>query len=70
MYEFQIRCVDSSWDGGVVHTILGHFDLDIDFWSKGYLHMCPRMGFLQTLHINNSLCTNYENVFIELDSQE
>ena len=24
--------VDSSWDGGVVHTILGHFDLDIDFW--------------------------------------
>ena len=21
-----------------------------------------------TLHINNSLCTNYENVFIELDS--
>ena len=23
---------DSSWDGGVVHTILGHFDLDIDFW--------------------------------------
>ena len=25
-------CVDSSWDGGVVHTILGHFDLNIDFW--------------------------------------
>ena len=23
---------DSSWDGGVVHTILSHFDLDIDFW--------------------------------------
>ena len=25
-------CVDSSWDGGVVHTIFGHFDLNIDFW--------------------------------------
>ena len=23
---------DSSWDGGVVHTILSHFDFDIDFW--------------------------------------
>ena len=23
---------DSSLDGGVVHTILSHFDLDIDFW--------------------------------------
>ena len=23
---------DSSWDGGVVHTIVSHFDLDIDFW--------------------------------------
>ena len=23
---------DSSLDGGVVHTILCHFDLDIDFW--------------------------------------
>ena len=23
---------DSSWDAGVVHTILSHFDLDIDFW--------------------------------------
>ena len=32
MKESQIWCVDSSWDGGVVHTILGHFDLDIDFW--------------------------------------
>ena len=31
MLEFQIWCVDSSWDGGVVHTILGQFDLDIDF---------------------------------------
>ena len=32
IYESHIWCVDSSWDGGVVHTILGHFDLDIDFW--------------------------------------
>ena len=23
---------DSSWDGGVVHTILSHFDFDIYFW--------------------------------------
>ena len=36
--------------------------------TKGYFHLCPRMDFLQTLHINNSLYTNYENVFIELDS--
>ena len=36
--------------------------------TKGYFHMCPRMDFLQTLHITNSLYTNYENVFIELDS--
>ena len=34
MQEFQIWCVDSSLDGGVVHTILGHFDLDIDFWPN------------------------------------
>ena len=32
MSEFQIWFVDSSWDGGVVHTILDDFDLDIDFW--------------------------------------
>ena len=25
-------CVESSWNGVVVHTILGHFDLEIDFW--------------------------------------
>ena len=31
VYESQILCVDSSWDGRVVHTILGHFDLD--FWT-------------------------------------
>ena len=36
--------------------------------SKGYFHLCPRMDFLQTLHISNSLYTIYENVFIELDS--
>ena len=32
MKESQIWYVDSSWDGGVVHTVLGHFYLDIDFW--------------------------------------
>ena len=32
MKESQIWGGDSSWDGGVVHTILCHFDLDIDFW--------------------------------------
>ena len=40
----------------------------LNFWGKGYFHLCPRIDFLQTLHINNSLYTNYENVFIELDS--
>ena len=30
-YESQIWCVDFSWDGGVLHTVLGHLDLDIDF---------------------------------------
>ena len=35
---------------------------------KGYFYLCPCMDFLQTLHITNSLYTNYENVFIELDS--
>ena len=29
MYESQIWCFDSSWDGGVVNIILGHFDKDI-----------------------------------------
>ena len=37
-------------------------------YIKGYFHLCPTMCFLKTLHINNSLYTNYENVFIELDS--
>ena len=40
------------------------------FFKKGYFHLCPLMDFLQTLRINNSLYTNYENVFIESDSQE
>ena len=43
---------------------------DNTFGAKGYFHLCPRMDFLQTLHINNSLYTNYENVFIEFDSWE
>ena len=38
--------------------------------AKGYFHLCPRMDFFQTLHVSNSLYTNYENVFIELDSLE
>ena len=42
-----------------------HFNFEI---VKGYFHLCPRMDFLQTLQINNSLYTNYENVFVELDS--
>ena len=40
----------------------------LELAAKGYFYLCPRMDFLQTLHINNSLYTNYENVFIELDS--
>ena len=35
--------------------------------NLGYLHLCPRMDFLLTLRNNDSLYTNYENVFIELD---
>ena len=35
---------------------------------KGVLSSVPRHGFSSNLHINNSLYTNYENVFIELDS--
>ena len=35
---------------------------------KGHFHLCPRMDVLQTLHINNTLYTYYENVFISLDS--
>ena len=29
--ESQIWGVDFSWNGGMVHTIMSHFDLDIDF---------------------------------------
>ena len=32
MQESQNWCVDFSLDCGMVHTILGHFGLDIDFW--------------------------------------
>ena len=42
--------------------------VDCETATKGYFHLCPCMDFLQTLHINNSLYTNYENVFIEIDS--
>ena len=28
-YEFQIVCVNASWNGGVSQTILGHCDLDL-----------------------------------------
>ena len=37
-------------------------------FRKEYFHLCQRMDFLQSLHINKSLYTNYENVFIDLDS--
>ena len=51
------------------HDLLSCFSsLPISVLRKGYFHLCPRMDFLQFLHINNSLYTNYENVFIELDS--
>ena len=36
MQVSQIGCFDSSCDGGVVHTILDHFDLDIDFWPHRF----------------------------------
>ena len=32
MQESQIWYLDSTWDGRVVYSILGHFDFDIDFW--------------------------------------
>ena len=28
---YYLLCVDLSWGGGVIHTILGHFDLGVDF---------------------------------------
>ena len=46
-----------------LETIIGG-----NIWWKGYLHLCPRMDFLQTLHNIDSLYTNYENVWIESDS--
>ena len=56
-------------DGETTNSLIRKRRLTYDsFWInklKGYFHLCPRMDFLQTLHINNSLYTNYENVFIE-----
>ena len=52
----------------VVYITICILHCEEDFFSKGYFHLCPRMDFLQTLHINNSFYTNYENAFIELDS--
>ena len=26
----NLVCVNASWDGGVLHTIFGHCDLDLD----------------------------------------
>ena len=51
-----------------IQQVLNSDFLKFRILEKGYFHLCPRMNFLQTLHINNSLYTNYENVFIELDS--
>ena len=57
MEESQIWYVDSSWDGGVVHTILGHFDLDIDFlshfWVNRVLSISP---ILQLTFLKCVLC--------------
>ena len=57
MQESQIWCVDSSWDGGVVPTILGHFDLDIDFWPHFQVYrvwsISPR---LQLTFLKSVLC--------------
>ena len=33
-YEFQIWFVDSSWDVGVVNTILSHFDIDFYYFRS------------------------------------
>ena len=53
---------------GMLRMCIWKFDDEIFFFDKGYLHLCPRMDFLPTLHISDSLYANYENVFIELDS--
>ena len=68
-----LRLKQSSGGGGWFQSDYEDYP---SFWSrlanylilKGYFHLCPRMDFLQTLHIINSLYTNHENVFIELDS--
>ena len=51
----------------LVSLKLEHYTKECEF-RKGYLHLCPRMDFLLTLHNNDSLYTNYKNVCIELDS--
>ena len=57
MQESQIWCVDSSWDGGAVTTILGHFDIDIDFWPHFQVYrvwsISPR---LQLTFLKSVLC--------------
>ena len=48
---------------GVFKGKIGSADYHTDMiCEKGYFHLCPRMDFLQTLHIIHSLYTNYENV--------
>ena len=48
MYESQIWCVDSYWDGGVVHTILGHFYLNIDFWPHSRFLCLEHISYITT----------------------
>ena len=59
---FETTCTITMSD--FISLLFGPF---IEVLSNGHFHLCPRMDFLQTLHIDNSLYTNYENVFIELD---
>ena len=54
LFEVGIWCVDLSWDGGEVHTIWGHFGLDmtsdiismfpclehISYITNNFLQMC------------------------------
>ena len=56
----------------ISNTVNMYIIIKIHAWAEpcvkaSYLHLCPRMDFFLTLHINISL-TNYKNVFIELDS--
>ena len=37
MWEFQIWCVELFWDGGMVHTILGHFYFDFCLISRFFV---------------------------------